>query len=264
VTLSGTISHNEVIIRNGGRIIVAPYTGVAGTGELRIRARRITMDASSSIDARGAGGAGTSPGAGSSASDLLQNDSGAGGGYGGRGGNGRYDIMAGGAAFGTTSGTDISQGSNGGARECRTSGCADCFAGERVQGGRGGGLIMMEASVVELRGTINADGMEGGPGANVLLGGGGGSGGGIYVTAQNATLGGTIRANGGAGGQGTGISGCTGFSGGGGGGGRIKVRATTLSNGASILVNGGAAGDHAVSGGGRGDAGSDGSRSTAP
>jgi hypothetical protein len=244
VTLSGNITHDEIIVRNNGRILVAPFDGSAGSGTLVMTANRVVVDASSRIDGTGRGGAG----AGAGQTSFGVNDSGPGGGYGGAGGRGATDTLRAGVAFGTASGADASQGSNGGSTRCRTDGCAGCAAGTTIAGGVGGALIQIDAAVVELSGQILADGAAGGAAASVLLGGGGGSGGGIIITADRATLGGTIRAAGGTGGAGASITGCNGYSGGGGGGGRIKITAETLSNSASVSAPAGAAGALSPSG----------------
>ncbi|MFT3775635.1 MAG: MopE-related protein [Minicystis sp.] len=106
VTLSGTQTYNIVSLTNNSRIIVTPYNGTAGTGNLVIKANSITIDATSSIMAKGGGyqGALCANGAGPASVALA----------GGRGGCGVRDSGGGGAHRG---------GGGRGTKDCPGTGC---------------------------------------------------------------------------------------------------------------------------------------------
>ncbi|HET9327418.1 MAG TPA: DUF2341 domain-containing protein [Candidatus Eisenbacteria bacterium] len=129
-----------------------------------------------------------------------------GGGYGGAGGSGGSQdmtISAGGLAYGTENGGDFDLGSSGGS--------ADVF------GGAGGGAVQIMARRVDVSGTIDVRGGDGGVSGSFPqgFGGGGGSGGSILLSASRVFLGpASLRADGGRGGE---------LVGGGGGGGRVKM-----------------------------------------
>ena len=100
-TLSGVWTFNTVTVKNGGVITVSPFTSgdKTLTGNLELRAKTITVDATSKIVAKGAGyqtqicGNGNGPNAaagGRGGCALL--DSGGGGAHFGRGGRGTTDI----------------------------------------------------------------------------------------------------------------------------------------------------------------------------
>ncbi|XP_042055568.1 uncharacterized protein LOC121800075 [Salvia splendens] len=92
---------------------------------------------------------------------------------------------------------------------------------EEEYGGGGGGRIWLEAAeLIEMRGTLLADGGDGG------VKGGGGSGGSIYITSKKMTGSGTISASGG-----------DGFAGG--GGGRVSVDVFSRHDEPVFLVHGG-------------------------
>src|SRR5512132_648893 len=108
VTLGGTQVYNIVSLTNGARVLVTPFNGVDknNTGSLVIKANTITIDATSSIVAKGSGyTAGICrDGAGPAAFPLS----------GGRGGCGVHDSAGGGAHFG---------GGGRGTKDCAGGGC---------------------------------------------------------------------------------------------------------------------------------------------
>src|SRR4029079_15813603 len=57
ITLGGTQTHNIVSLTNGAMVLVTPFNGVdkVNTGSLVIKANSITIDATSSIVAKGSG-----------------------------------------------------------------------------------------------------------------------------------------------------------------------------------------------------------------
>ncbi len=99
--LSGVQTYDTVTVRNGGVIEVNVYNGTdkSGTGNLEIRARQITVDATSRITARGQGyqtrrcgnGDAMTPTGGGRGGCAVR-DSGGGGAHFGRGGRGTNDI----------------------------------------------------------------------------------------------------------------------------------------------------------------------------
>ena len=99
--LSGIHTYNTVTVTNGGIIQVAAFDGTdkIGTGNLELRAKSISVDATSKITARGDGyftrvcGDGASPTAdGGGQGGCSVRDSGGGGAHFGRGGRGTKDI----------------------------------------------------------------------------------------------------------------------------------------------------------------------------
>src|SRR5262245_60564168 len=168
--LSGVVAFDRVVVVNGGVLRVTPYDGSPGSGALEILADEVVVDATSAIDARGAGfpgttnGAGQGPGGGGSGSLA-----GGGGGHGGSGGSGRG--AAGVAANGAVDGASEA-GSGGGAPP-----------GSVVAGGTGGGSVRIEAARIRMDGRIDADGLDG-PVSTGGAGAGGGAGGGVVLVAQ--------------------------------------------------------------------------------
>ncbi|MEQ1569239.1 MAG: hypothetical protein ABMA64_26620, partial [Myxococcota bacterium] len=53
--LSGVVAFDSVRVLNGGVLRVTPYDGTAGTGSLELYADSVWVDATSAIDAVGAG-----------------------------------------------------------------------------------------------------------------------------------------------------------------------------------------------------------------
>jgi hypothetical protein len=263
ITVSGDQAYDRLEIGAGGTLAVSAFdgtpgdagSGTAGSGTVTITARSIYVRSGGIIDATGLGGAGTSPG--QSISDALENDSPGGGGYGGRGANGATNTLQGGAPFGTPTGADISQGSNGGGSRCRTVSCSPCTVDSpRPQGGKGGGIIRLIADEIIIEGQVISNGAPGQDGGITLIAASGGSGGAIWIQGDVVRITGTVTADGGPGGSAGSAPGCIGFGGSGGGGGRVKVSATTFTGGGVIRAAGGAAGSGPGANGRAGSAGS--------
>jgi hypothetical protein len=240
---SGAVTFDHVILRNGAHLVVTPFdgtpcddtTGTPGTGTLSLTARLIEIDASSVIDADAAGGGGSGCAQNNTGS---VNDSGAGAGYGGPGGQGALGNLAAGSAYGTPTGPDIAMGSDG---STITKGVGSCGPDGVNDGGRGGGLVRIACGELHLAGTIQANGAPGtsGTSSTYLDGAGAGSGGGIKISCATVIQSGTLTAHGGRGGDGAKMGGsCVGWGGGGGAGGRIKVFAGTYSLAGSVYVYG--------------------------
>ena len=197
------IRADNVLINANGKLTLPPaFTSTAMSNRVWIVCSNLTVAAGGMVDADGKGFASEQgPGVG----DGVPKDSGAGAGYGGRGGRSRH-YLTGGNPYGSINAPDA-PGSGGGKSKS--------YAG----GGHGGGAVRIEASgQVILNGTISANGLS--PTHNYS---GGGSGGGVHITA--GAFGGTnglIRANGGASGS------AVAASGGSGGGGRIAVHYATV------------------------------------
>ncbi len=106
VSLGGVQTFDNVIVHNGGRIVVPPYTGAPNTGFLILRAGSITIEPQGSISAKGAG----------FRADLCRNGEGPGSTplAGGRGGCGVRDGGGGGAHVG---------GGGAGTKDCPPTGC---------------------------------------------------------------------------------------------------------------------------------------------
>ena len=196
----------------------------AQTNIINLTATNVTIGASGSIDADGKGyaggvtyttGKGPGPGIGSGGN--------ASGGGGAHCGNGGSADNAGGTAY-CDIGTALSMGSGGGGGSSSSI------------GGDGGGLIYMNISgILDLDGTITADGTAGSGGGYR----GAGAGGGINITVNSITGSGTMTATGRAS-----------SAQGGGGGGFIKVTygSTTIVEG-NLNVAGGGIGTEGAAGG---------------
>jgi hypothetical protein len=222
-------------VQSGGTIQVEPYGGPGSAGgSLTIRAKRIDVESGGRISADYAGfrgrieanGEGPGGGEGGIASlvglgpavslrgmgPLHFTGAGAGGGYGGRAGDGMYDQprgqWRGGRPYGSADGPEALWGSAGGAPP-RTH-----HEIESLPGGNGGGAITLEAAIVRIGGEVTANGANGVHGEYDSAGGG--SGGTVIVRAGKLEVDGRIAANGGRGGQGWDVGGA-------GGGGRIKL-----------------------------------------
>jgi hypothetical protein len=164
----------------------------------------------------GAGGGETDPGR-CAKSTFNADVSGAGGGYGGRGGDGvnhTVDVETpfGGPAYGSKE-TPLDMGSGGGRSYYGRS------------GGHGSGAMKLEVSgTLTLDGVISANGKAGEGGTGLTdYGGGGGSGGSIYAILNILQGTGRFEAKGGNGGPAGSDRRLPGAAGGGGGGGRIVV-----------------------------------------
>jgi len=224
VRLSGVVEvDGDVRIVSGGRLLVESNEG------LTLRAKSISMDSTGSIVARATGvevaGAGKNGSICTSATTVVSG--GGGGGYGVKGvdservATGCFPKGAGGVVFGSDKDARVSAGGAGGAGA----------GGASAKGGAGGGVIRLEAPVIELDGTVRADGERGANGAAVGGGGGGGSGGGILIAGNvvRISAGAVVSAKGGTAGTGgyIGGAGAGSANGGDGGDGRVKVLAGT-------------------------------------
>jgi len=207
----------------GVTVTVEAYDG-SGFGELIVNAAEVHV--LGTLDGTAAGyPAQSGPGAGGN-----DGDSPCGGGYGGMGGvgdayNPQYECTPG-PAYGLSSletdpwsDDDVAMGSGGGG------------SGSRA-GGSGGAKIVLSAAIVEVPGTVRADGGQGR--TDGCQNGAGGSGGGVLLLGDSVAVTGTLSATGGDDG--------TGFCdpAGGGGGGRIKVYGASVDvDTASVDVAGG-------------------------
>lgn len=192
-SLSGVQTYDWIDIQAGGTINL-----VQGQ-MLTLNARKVIV--AGAINGNNCGfGAASGPGAGGNGGGSR---GGGGGGYGGKGGSGGCPAGNSGPVNGTPNGTDINMGSGGGGSDCNPN------VG-------GGGAVTINASVVDLNGTINMNGGSMGGNCNEEAAGAG-SGGGILVQANYITGTGALNARGG-----TGQNSSNKEAGGGGGGGRIK------------------------------------------
>ncbi len=143
---------------------------------------------------------------------LHPTGSGAGGGYGGRGGDGiketRRGEWKGGRPYGAADGRAVELGSAGGAPP------PSHHEHASIAGGDGGGAIRLVADEIVIAGEVSARG-DRGPAATYDAGGGG-SGGGILIEAGRLDLTGRLSAAGGPGGEAYDVGGA-------GGGGRVQV-----------------------------------------
>ena len=182
-------------------ISTAATLRASGAKPLVLISTSAMFDLSGSIDV--SSHAGTLVGAGGNSEDCVvgsaatMDSGGAGGSFGGKGGDGKtIDGMGGiAAAAMTTFPTKLRGGCQGGA------GAGD----PRGVGGNGGGAVEIVASKVVMGGQINASGAGGhGGGSTKCGGGGGGSGGMIVIDSPAISLIGTaaVFANGGGGAQG--------------------------------------------------------------
>ena len=219
VTLQTAATFGQVQIEEGGLLTHhAMQTGfeLTVTGDL-------TIAAGGALDVSGQGHPRIQgPGAGSSASHY-----GAGGGYGGKGGD--STAAAGGSAYGSI--TEPADLGSGGGRVTGSSSYA---------GGAGGGAVRLAISgTLTVNGALVANGADGeGSGS---YGVGGGSGGSIWLTVGTLAGAGVITANGGD---------CGNLSAGGGAGGRIAIYHGGMESfdPARITVTGGAGYQHGEDG----------------
>lgn len=192
------------IIHIGPASWILPGTCPTNGGALRFRCRSAVIADGGGFNSNGRGflGGSRTQRTGSGPGSGNVSNYGAGGGYGGRGGD-AWDNTKWGAVGGSSYGTSnaLLQAGSGGS--------AFASGSTAGWGGHGGGLIWLEA-----RGTVLLDGTLSANGADALYYSGGGSGGGIFVCSQRFSGGGTLRANGGSGAN---------ERGGNGGGGRIVV-----------------------------------------
>lgn len=233
VTLSGANSYTWFEIATGATVIVGPNS------PFQITARKIKI--AGTLDGNGAGflgGAsatnGSGPGFGKTSTGNFGTFGGGGASYGGVGGAGGGPNSTNysqtgipGVVYGTTSTDSINMGSGGG--------------GGATPGGAGGAGITLIGDVIDITGTVRANGADG-TATNLNGGGGGGSGGGIRIKGNRVNFAGTLSARGGTGGGGA-------YSGGGGGGGRLKIFSDAfISNVGLTILNGGSVGSQNTSG----------------
>jgi hypothetical protein len=218
VTNATAPSYTARVIVNGNmdvhsNCVVVPSASQYAThespdgGVVRLEVGNLTIHAGGGINADGAGYAGAcGPGKGSQVPGC-----GAGGGYGGVGGDNistipeLHVVSTGGVTYGWAEAPMLpgSGGGNGG-------------TAYDVKGGYGGGCIWIRATgAVVNDGTISANGSAGGDGASK---GGGGSGGSIFIVCRTMAGNGTMAANGAIGRQMN-----TDYYSGGGAGGRIAI-----------------------------------------
>jgi hypothetical protein len=231
LVMHGEVEYDSVMIMNGGVLYVTPFDGTGDTGMLTIKANSIFVDATSSINADGAGyraienGNGEGPGGGEGGPTVW--DGGGGGAYGGKGGDGIRDLGLGGTdgyggnPYGNANSMCILMGSAGGSAGSRD----NDYGGF---GGNGGGTISLWANTIEISGTITTNGNDGLIYINDSSGGG--AGGGILLVGGSVNIyDGLLRVEGGNGGTACGTAPCILDDGGGGGsGGRIKIFYRTL------------------------------------
>ncbi|GLJ46536.1 hypothetical protein SUGI_0980760 [Cryptomeria japonica] len=209
---SGIVGEScQITINISGDLILHEYSSlVAGT--LILDSKNLSLQKNSSLNTTALGG---SPPPQTSGTPLGVD--GAGGGHGGRGaccvkGEGKdQEDTWGGDVYAWSSLTNPwSYGSKGGTT-----------TREKELGGGGGGRVdIIVRSIMDVNGSISADGGDGG------LGGGGGSGGSIILLVTKLKGTGTISASGGRGWAG-------------GGGGRVSIKSYSRQESLDILVHGG-------------------------
>ncbi len=221
ITLDGSYVYDNVIIKNGGKIVVGP----SGHLELTV-ANTFLVDATSAVVANAlCSGPGDAP----VYSGGYLYAGGGGAGHGGNGGQGDGWIGQGGGGPG---GASYGDPANGGALAGSRGANGKDPIGGGGKGGLGGGSVIVRASIIQVAGSIQANGGNGG---SYATGGGGGSGGGITLAADRVIIYGSVTANGGDGGPGP-------YGGGGGGGGRITILYGFLDNSGTVAANGGKGG----------------------
>lgn len=226
VTISGTLTAKAWGRDVGGIFAIACSGKVTISGTLDIKGT--TWSAGAGY--RGGQVAATNP---SQYGEGTAGDIASGSGANGNGGGGGANTAGGGAGGGN--GTAGSNGGGSGGTGGSTAGAADLTTmvfggggggggsqgGSGATGGEGGGIVLIFSRIIEVTGSINANGSVGGAaGVAGAGGGGGGAGGSIFIKSANAILGtGLLTATGGAGGAG----GSGGNAGGTGGDGRVRI-----------------------------------------
>ena len=238
--LSGDFCFNNFTVTNNTTV---------STHLLTIHAINITIDSGSSINATGGGlfggdnnEDGSGLGYGHTPGDWGAGAGGAGyNSTGGDGGDAHYPGKSsaggqGGSTYGNEtdrSTADFGSGGGGGYDAWHPPGKSAPFGGK---GGDGGGAIFLDAPIINIYGTVSANGDDGRKNTEQAThrtgagGGGGGSGGTILLEGNNITITGNLSAKGGKGGGGGDATHemdpgtyYPGGGGGGGSGGRIKV-----------------------------------------
>jgi hypothetical protein len=214
--------YDRFIVRNNATLTIKG-------GAIKIHASNLIVGVGSEITASSEGwpgGAaeenGSGKGGGLGADDFEEG--GGGGGFGGAGGAGGGNPGSGGSGIGLVE----TMGSGGGGGNDWKDTEGQPILGSGGNGGDGGGLIWLEASLLDIGGIISANGSAGegmaqysGKGGFFKgAGGGGGSGGYILLKGDVVTITGKLYAVGGNGGEGDTKFGA---GGGGGGGGIVEV-----------------------------------------
>ncbi|MFO0676987.1 MAG: carboxypeptidase regulatory-like domain-containing protein [Polyangiaceae bacterium] len=200
---------NGVVVVDGPVIVRSGATLSSSQGDLTIRASSITVELGASITV-----APTSYSTRGMASPTNSSYCGAGGGgYGETGGStGSACGYRGGAAYGSATDTIVEPGSMGGPTGSNST----------LEGGKGGGVLRLLADVIDVSGTVTANGAAGTP-LPSYGGSGGGSGGGILFAGKTVRVSGNVSASGGAGAYSSQAS----YAGGNGSPGRVKILAAT-------------------------------------
>ena len=257
-TIGADLLLDELTVKAGGILDVKPLRG-GGTGTVRIRARKITVEAGGVITATKAGYLGVNAADGNAApgSDgggkhgANAGNPGGGGGYLGAGAAGASATCvtlaesAGGVAFAMPTATTPILGSAGGAANVTNPANA---------GGDGGGVILLEAAEIVIDGTVEARGAS--PMQVSGVAPGGGSGGLIVITTAHLSgTTGVISVAGGNGPQAPGAGPIQANNGGGGAGGVILIKARDVSPEilSKLDLKGGATGSCPLPGGTDGD-----------
>ena len=197
-------SVQNTIIKNFTITSAGSVTSLQNIASLELSVENFTVAVGGSIDYAGKGfGSASGPGMGGSVNSSTQGAGG--GGYGAAGGQGENGGGIGGIGVSSDQYQPTDLGSGGG----------NNTSADTVFGGFGGGAIQLNVSqVLQLDGTVNANGTDGN--SSNGTGSGGGSGGSIWLCAETFAGNGMIIANGGAGGNDV-------YDGGGGSGGRIAL-----------------------------------------
>lgn len=239
---SAPLDYNRVVVKSGGTLRVQ--------GMLHLRATSIVVESGGRIDATGQGfqgmdnldGAGEMSGGGKHPAMSGPGGGGANELHGGSGTNDSGCAVAIGSTGGIGYGDHQSPkpGSAGGAANVATPGLGS-------RGGHGGGVIILEAALVQVFGELLAGGEDG------LIaqgsGSGGGAGGAIQIIANVLESGASTRLSvrGGTGGDGT--------TNGGGGSGGLIVLVSNMPAGLTTDITGGASGSCTMTPAGRGGTG---------
>jgi hypothetical protein len=206
-TLDGVVYVKGAVDVHAGATLSSP------TGNLTIYADSILVESGGSIAASPTGQTGTGQGANGYWSGNYYYYGGGGGGYATGGSYGGYGA-AGGPAWGSSTDSDVEQGSAGGNG-------ASPSASNGEYGGKGGGVLRLFAGSITIAGQVTANGANGQPDLTCYGGGGGGSGGGVLIAGDSVTISGSVSAAAGAAGAASTCSNST--AGGAGGAGRVKV-----------------------------------------
>jgi hypothetical protein len=251
--LTGDYTFDTFTVTDKGKLTVPNLSADASSGgRLHIKANTIKIFAGGAIVADGAGYAGVENMAGGAMvpagggkAGAMAGAAGGGGGLFGPGANGTAGSMTCVNVAGSDGGMGIFDptaklpvlGSAGGAANVVSS---------TTKGASGGGLIILEAALVQIDGAVSANGNNSNPQNGVSPGAG--SGGSIQIIAATLLGGGTLQAKGGDGAHGKGAGAVNPNNGGGGSGGVLILRLpnnamlnTTLA--ANLNLGGGATGD---------------------